>query len=81
MGERAVAKSSLEKRVADLEAQVADIRTLLAHLDEPKDWRRTVGMFSDNEGMQQLFKEAMKLREADRAKARRRYARQKQTRS
>ena len=37
-----------------------------------KDWRRTVGMFTDNPGMKELFAEAIKLREADRRKARRR---------
>ena len=37
-----------------------------------KDWRRTVGRFTDNPGMKELFAEAMKLREADRRKARRR---------
>ena len=34
-----------------------------------KDWRRTVGRFS---GLQEVFAEAMKLREADRKKARHR---------
>jgi hypothetical protein len=37
-----------------------------------KDWRRTIGMFTDNPEMKVLFAEAMKLREADRRKARRR---------
>jgi len=36
-----------------------------------KDWRRTVGMFTDDPGMKELFAEAIKLREADRRKARR----------
>ena len=35
-----------------------------------KDWRRTIGMFTDNPGMKELFAEAMKLRAADRKKAR-----------
>jgi hypothetical protein len=34
-----------------------------------KDWRRTVGTFP---GLQEVFAEAMKIREADRRKARRR---------
>jgi hypothetical protein len=31
-----------------------------------KDWRRTVGICTDNPGMQELFADAMRLREADR---------------
>jgi hypothetical protein len=40
--------------------------------ERAKDWRRTIGMFTDNPGMKELFAEAMRLREADRGKARRR---------
>ena len=35
-----------------------------------KDWRRTIGMFTDDEGMKAIFQEALKLREADRKKTR-----------
>jgi hypothetical protein len=41
-------------------------------LRRDKDWRRTVGLFTDNPQMKELFAEAMKLREADRRKAGRR---------
>jgi hypothetical protein len=63
---------NLEERVAALEQQVAEIKEALANGVRPKDWRRTIGMFSDDPGMQAIFKQAMKFREADRAKARRR---------
>jgi hypothetical protein len=36
-----------------------------------KDWRRTVGIFTDDPGMQELFADAQKIREADRKKVRR----------
>jgi hypothetical protein len=42
-----------------------------------KDWRRTIGIFTDDEGMKSVFQEALKLRDADRKKARSRTARQR----
>ena len=48
-----------------------ELSQLKAHRGRDKDWRRTVGMFTDNPGMKELFADAMKLREADRRKARR----------
>jgi hypothetical protein len=62
---------SLEQRVAALEQEVAEFKSRRGKRRE-KDWRRTIGMFTDNPGMKQLFAEAMKLRAADRSKARRR---------
>jgi hypothetical protein len=35
-----------------------------------KDWRQTVGVFTDDDGMKQLFREALKIREEDRRQAR-----------
>ena len=67
----------LEQRVAALERDVADLKRSMAGggngaaVDRTKDWRRTIGMFTGDEVMQQVFEEAMKLREADREKARR----------
>jgi hypothetical protein len=62
---------SLEQRVAVLEHELLELKSQRAN-GRVKDWRRTVGMFTDNPQMQELFAEAMKLREADRRKARRR---------
>jgi hypothetical protein len=45
------------------------MRTDQASASQKKDWRRTVGRFPK---LQVVFAEAMKLREADRKKARRR---------
>lgn len=64
---------SLEERVAALEQQVAELKAALANGHRPKDWRRTIGMFTGDEVMKSIFDEALKLREQDRERARRRY--------
>jgi hypothetical protein len=61
---------TIEQRVAVLEHELAALKARRGN--GRKDWRRTVGIFTDNPGMKELFAEAMKLREADRRKARRR---------
>lgn len=63
---------SLEKRVEKLESQVAELQTELrrAKGKPGKDWRRTIGAFTNDDGMKELLLEAMRLREADRKKAR-----------
>lgn len=51
---------SLSKRVAALEAQVAELKQLEANRPQPvraKDWRRTVGMFADDP----TYDEALRL--------------------
>ena len=73
---QAMPRLSLEQRVAVLEQELAELKSLRGNVRD-KDWRRTVGMFTDNPGMKELFAEAMKLREADRAKARRRQPRKR----
>ena len=72
--------SSLEQRVAALEQEVANLKSQRGKVRD-KDWRRTIGMFTDNPGMKELFAEAMKLREADRSKARRRQPRKQPAKS
>lgn len=62
--------SSLEQRVTALEQELAALRSRQGR-ERGKDWRRTVGMFTDNPGMQEVFAEAQRLRDADRRKARR----------
>jgi hypothetical protein len=59
------APPSLEQRVAALEQELAELQSQ-RRKERAKDWRRTIGMFTDNPGMKELFAEAMKLREADR---------------
>ncbi len=41
-----------------------------------KNWRRAVEKFADDEDLQSILQEAMKLREADRKRAREKPARQ-----
>jgi hypothetical protein len=72
---------SLEQRVAALERQMASLLAKQANGAEKKDWRRTVGMFTDNPGMQELFAEAQKIREADRKKARGRQTKKRRVQS
>jgi hypothetical protein len=61
---------SLEQRVAALELEVAELKARPGN-GRVKDWRRTIGRFTDNPGMKELFADALKLREADRRKTRR----------
>ena len=56
---------TLEERVAALEAQVSQ---LLADRkkNRPKDWRRTLGMFTGDEIMREICDLALQYREEDR---------------
>ena len=69
---------TLEERLAALEKQMGELKATIEKIAQPKDWRRTVGMFTGDEVMKRIDAEALRYREADRAKARRRYARTKQ---
>ena len=71
--------AQLQRRLAALEEQVASLKTAAA-LRPAKDWRRTIGMFTGDEMMKQIMDEALKYRERDRERARRRYARPKRAR-
>ena len=62
---------SLEQRVAALEREVAELKALNGQ-PRKNDWRRTVGMFTDDPFMLEVFAEAMKIREANRKKVHRR---------
>jgi hypothetical protein len=62
---------TLEQRVAAVEQELAELKERQAN-GRDKNWRRTIGMFTDRPDMKELFAEAMKLREADRRRARRR---------
>jgi hypothetical protein len=65
---------TLEQRVAALEQQVAELRAQQANGASEKPWLRTMGMFAGDEVMKEVFDDALKLREEDRRKARRLYA-------
>lgn len=63
-------KQNLEERVASLEKKVAELERSL-NGSYQKDWRRTFGMFTGDEGMKRVDEEARKTRERDRQQARR----------
>ncbi len=66
-----MANSSLEQRVAQLETHVAKLQSeLSADRKNGQDWRRTIGMFTDDDGMKVIFETARRLRAADRRKTR-----------
>jgi hypothetical protein len=71
-------RQTLEERVAALEQEMTELRAAITNGVRPKDWRRTIGMFTDDPEMLRIFEEALKYREADRKKfhARERKARQ-----
>lgn len=73
-------RQSLEKRLQSLEAEVIELRKQVAE-GRKKDWRRTIGAYSDDPGMLDILQEAMKLREQDRAKARAKNSRTKRKKS
>ena len=64
-------KQNLEERVALLEQKFAELESSL-NGGYTRDWRRTFGMFTGDEGMKRVDEEARKIRERDREKARRR---------
>lgn len=61
---------ALEQRVATIEAELAELKRKVEKPGPSRDWRKTIGAFSGDDGMMEIFEEARKLREADRAKAR-----------
>ena len=70
---------TLEQRVAALEHERAELRAH-QHPNGTKPWLLTMGTFAGDEGMKEIFDEALKLREEDRKKARRRFAKKKPSR-
>lgn len=71
-------QSALESRLARLETQVQELQSQLQAVKSGgKDWRRTIGMFTDDEGMKSVFQAALKLRQADRKKTRSRTTRKR----
>lgn len=71
---------TLTQRVAELERQVKSLLDRLGG-ERTKDWRRTVGAFSGDEFMREVFAEGRKIREADRAKTRSRSGKRRNARS
>ena len=68
-----MARTTLEARVARLEAQIVrlsdEVRAGGQRADE--GWRRAVDLFAGDEDLRSVLEDAMKLREAERRRARR----------
>jgi hypothetical protein len=62
---------SLEYRISTLERQVAELTAQAVNGRDQKPWLRVRGIFAGNEGMKEIFEEALRLREQDRRRARR----------
>jgi len=73
-----MSRNQLEERVAALEHQLAELGAEVQKSQQGKDWRSTVGIFTGDEFMKRVFEEALRLREVDQERARRRYAKQRQ---
>jgi len=65
----------MRRRIDALEQQVAELKATVRSWPVGRDWRRAVGMFGDDPIMKEILNEAMKYREADRERTRRRFAR------
>lgn len=68
---------SLQQRIAVLEKDVAELKRTAVNGAPVKDWRRTIGMFTDDPDMLKILAEALKIRAADRDKAHRQRAKQR----
>lgn len=69
-----MAAQNLEARVEHLEAVVAELQDALRAIGTlgPNAWLKAMDKYAGDEGLQAVFAEGKKLREADRARARRR---------
>jgi hypothetical protein len=70
-------KNALELRVAALEQEVAKLKASVLNWPNGPTWQKTIGMFAGDEITREVLEEAMKLREKDRAQARRRASSQR----
>jgi hypothetical protein len=73
----AALEETMNSRIAALERQLAEVRQQLEQATQ-KDWRSTIGMFSGSEMMKRIDEAGRKIREADRARARKVAERERQ---
>ncbi len=68
-----------EARLERLEADVKEIKALLQAQQEPKEpwWKRVVGSHADDPVAHEIIQLGLEVREKDREKARRRFAKKK----
>jgi hypothetical protein len=65
----------LEERLSAVERELAALKEELQNGNKPKDWRWMLDFAKEHPGLHEVFEEGMKLREKDRAAARKRVAR------
>ncbi|MBW3598641.1 MAG: hypothetical protein KY475_15385 [Planctomycetes bacterium] len=63
--------TTLEQRVEALEKQVAELMERIMKPPPTKDWRSTIGMFTNDPVMKVIDEEGRKIREAEREQVRR----------
>ncbi len=63
--------TALDERVDTLEKQVAELMKRIMAPPPEKDWRSTIGMFTNDPVMREIDEEGRKIREAEREEARR----------
>lgn len=71
-----MSEPNLEERVAVLETKLAQLASPWLKPPPPKDWRRTIGMFSGDEVMQRIDDAALAHRQADRERSYREFDQQ-----
>jgi hypothetical protein len=67
-----MSRQDIGKRLAALESRVTELQEEIrsSHPPRQKDWRRAVEKYAGDADLQSVFAEAMKLRDADRKRAR-----------
>ncbi len=63
---------TIEKRLSELEVRVSELGRMVNQSSREKDWRRSIGAFTDDPAMQAVLVDALRIRAADRARAHRR---------
>ena len=61
-----MSQQTLEDRLKVVESQVAELKTQLAALTQPTDWRSVVDKFAGDKDLQRIFEAGRKIREEDR---------------
>ena len=75
-----MSQSLLEKRVAALEQEVAGLKAKLTR-QSGRDWKKTLGMFTDDPEMIEFFQDGLKVREENRRRTRPKPSRKKKSRA
>jgi hypothetical protein len=76
-----MSNKTLEERVAAMEKQLDALLANGAGKSRAKDWRRTLGAFTGDNLMKQVFAEGRKIRAAERRGVRPRIAKRRQASS